>query len=45
MKPYLEKTHHKKSTGGVAQGIGPEFKTSAPHKKRKERNITRKLPV
>jgi hypothetical protein len=25
-KPYLEKNHHKKMTGGVAQGVGPEFK-------------------
>jgi hypothetical protein len=22
----LKKTHHKKRTGGVAQGVGPEFK-------------------
>jgi hypothetical protein len=31
VKPYLEKTHHKKTkqnkrTVGVAQGVGPEFK-------------------
>jgi hypothetical protein len=26
MRPYLEKTHHKKRTGGVDQGVGPEFK-------------------
>jgi hypothetical protein len=24
--PYLEKKHHKKMAGGVAQGEGPEFK-------------------
>jgi hypothetical protein len=24
--PYLEKTHHKKRAGGVAQCVGPEFK-------------------
>jgi hypothetical protein len=26
MRPYLEKFHHKKNAGGVAQGVGPEFK-------------------
>jgi hypothetical protein len=26
MKTYLEKTHHKKWAGRVAQGVGPEFK-------------------
>jgi hypothetical protein len=26
MRPYLEKENHKKRAGGVAQGIGPEFK-------------------
>jgi hypothetical protein len=26
MTPYLEKTHHKKRAGGMAQGVGPEFK-------------------
>jgi hypothetical protein len=26
MRPYLEKPHHKKRAGGVAQGVGPEFK-------------------
>jgi hypothetical protein len=25
-RPYLEKNHHKKRTGGVAQGVGLEFK-------------------
>jgi hypothetical protein len=25
-RPYLKKTHHKKRAGGVAQGMGPEFK-------------------
>jgi hypothetical protein len=34
-RPYLEKTHHKKTAGGEAQDVGPEFK---PHywKKQKE---------
>jgi hypothetical protein len=26
MRPYLEKTLHKKGAGGVARGVGPEFK-------------------
>jgi hypothetical protein len=25
-RPYLKKSHHKKRVGGMAQGIGPEFK-------------------
>jgi hypothetical protein len=32
--PVSEKTHHKKRPGGVAQGIGPEFKPQY-HKKKK----------
>jgi hypothetical protein len=26
MRPYPEKTHHKKRVGGVAQGGGPKYK-------------------
>jgi hypothetical protein len=26
MRPYLEKTLHKKRAGGVAESVGPEFK-------------------
>jgi hypothetical protein len=26
MRPYLEKTHHKKRVGGVGQSVDPEFK-------------------
>jgi hypothetical protein len=26
VRPCLEKTHHKKGTGGVTQGVDPEFK-------------------
>jgi hypothetical protein len=26
VRPYLEKIHRKKRAGGVAQGLGPEFK-------------------
>jgi hypothetical protein len=25
-RPYLKKTHHEKRAGGLAQGVGPEFK-------------------
>jgi hypothetical protein len=27
MRSYLEKTHHKKRAGGMAQGVGSEFKS------------------
>jgi hypothetical protein len=33
MRPYLEKTHYKKRTGGVAQSVGPEFKSQYRKKK------------
>jgi hypothetical protein len=33
---YLEKTHHKKRDGGVAQGVGPEFKPQYHKKKKRE---------
>jgi hypothetical protein len=33
---YLENTHHKKRAGGVAQGIGPNFKLQY-HKKTKNK--------
>jgi hypothetical protein len=37
MKKKKEKTHHKKGlvTGGVAQGVGPEFKHQYRKKKKK----------
>jgi hypothetical protein len=35
MRPYLEKTFHKKRLDGVAQGVGPEFKTQYWEKKKK----------
>jgi hypothetical protein len=38
MRPYLEKTLHKKkkkkNAGGVAQGVGPEFKSQYRKKKK-----------
>jgi hypothetical protein len=36
MRPYLEKSHHKKKAGGVAQGVVPEFKPQY-HKKKKKK--------
>jgi hypothetical protein len=35
MRPYIKKHPSQKSTGGVAQGVGSEFK-SQYHKKTKE---------
>jgi hypothetical protein len=33
-----QKTHHKKNrTGGVAQGVGPDFKSHYPQKKKKKK--------
>jgi hypothetical protein len=37
-RPYLEKTHHIKRSGRVAQGVGPEFKPQY-HKKKKKRKL------
>jgi hypothetical protein len=34
--PILKKTHHKKRAGGVAQGIGLEFKPQYSQKKKKD---------
>jgi hypothetical protein len=39
MRPYLEKHPSQKRTGGVAQGIGPEFKPQYCKKKKKKFNI------
>jgi hypothetical protein len=36
MRPCLEKYHHKKRAGGVAQGVGPEFKPQYHQKKKKK---------
>jgi hypothetical protein len=33
VRPGLEKTLHKKRAGGVAQGVGPEFKSQHDKKK------------
>jgi hypothetical protein len=42
VRPYLEKTHHKKRTGRVAQGVGPEFKPQYCKKKKKKPTTTTK---
>jgi hypothetical protein len=41
--PILKIPHHKKSAGGVAQGIGPEFKPQH-HKKTKKKESESKTP-
>jgi hypothetical protein len=35
MRLYLEKIHHKKRDGGVAQGVGLEFKSSTEGEKKR----------
>jgi hypothetical protein len=36
MRPYLKKNPSQKVAGGVAQSVGPEFKTPALQKKKKK---------
>jgi hypothetical protein len=43
-RPYLRKTLHKKRAGGVAQGVGPEFKFQY-HRKRKKKKKNAKKAV
>jgi hypothetical protein len=33
---YLENTNHKKRAGGIAQGIGPEFKPQSVKKEKRK---------
>jgi hypothetical protein len=42
VRPYLEKTLHKKRGGGVAQGVGPEFKSQYHTKKVKMEAILKR---
>jgi hypothetical protein len=42
LRPYLKKTLPKKNAGGVAQGVGPEFKPQHCKKKKKERKKKKK---
>jgi hypothetical protein len=37
--PCLEKTLHKKRSGGVAEGVGPEFKPETHQKKKKKEAV------
>jgi hypothetical protein len=37
LRPYLEKTHHKKRVGAAVEGVDPEFKPQYCKKKKKER--------
>jgi hypothetical protein len=39
LKPYLEKNPLQKRAGGVAQGVGTEFKPQYHHKKKKKKKI------
>jgi hypothetical protein len=41
-RPYLEKNPHKNRAGGVAQGVGPEFKPEYCQKKKKKKVLIRK---
>jgi hypothetical protein len=44
VRPYLKNTSHtQKKAGGVAQGVGPEFKPSTTKKKKKRIAINIKL--
>jgi hypothetical protein len=36
-RPYLKIIYHKKRAGGVAHGIGPEFKPQHRKKKKKKK--------
>jgi hypothetical protein len=40
VKPYFENTCHKNRAGGVAQGVGPEFKPQNSQKKKKKKPKT-----
>jgi hypothetical protein len=42
VRPYLEKTHHKYRAGGVAQGVGLEFKPQYCLKKKKGSTLNMK---
>jgi hypothetical protein len=39
VRPYLEKMLHKKGAGGVAEGVGPEFKPSTAKKEEKKKGL------
>jgi hypothetical protein len=39
VRPYLKNTRHKKKAGGVAQGIGLEYKPQYQKKKKKNSGV------
>jgi hypothetical protein len=43
VRPYLQKAHHKKSAGGVAQGEGLEFKPQYCKKREKNPLISQEM--
>jgi hypothetical protein len=43
MRPYLEKNPSRKRTGGVAQGIGPEFKSQSAKTNKQKKAVRSKL--
>jgi hypothetical protein len=43
VKPYLNKTLHKKRVGEVAQDIVPEFKPQSHQKKKKKKKTKGKI--
>jgi hypothetical protein len=45
MRPYLKKTLHKKRAGGVAKGVGPEFKPQYQKNKNKKKEKKKNNPV
>jgi hypothetical protein len=46
MRPYLEKKAlHKKRAGGVAQGVGPEFKPQYCKRKKRSERINIKMLI
>jgi hypothetical protein len=44
-RPYLRKAHYNKGAGGVAEGVGPEFKSQYCKKKKKTKNWNRHFSV
>jgi hypothetical protein len=44
MRPYLEKNPSPKRAGGVARGVGPEFKPSTGEKKKKKKTEVESSP-
>jgi hypothetical protein len=45
VRPYLEKNPSQKRAGGIAQGVGPEFKPQYLKKKPKKQKTTETAKV